>query len=72
MIGVWLTDQPLSPDDWHNLDDGRHIDLGALKGNQGNQNYEVPPGTDLTGFPTVAIWCERFSVSSGAATLARP
>ncbi|WP_036566980.1 DM13 domain-containing protein [Nocardia sp. BMG51109] len=71
-LHVWLSDQPVRPDDWHNLDDGRYIDLGALKGNQGNQNYQVPAGTDPTGFDTVTIWCERFSVSFGAAALVQP
>ncbi|NKX88118.1 MULTISPECIES: DM13 domain-containing protein [Nocardia] len=68
-LRVWLTDQPVIPDDWHNFDDGTHIDLGALKGNEGNQNYEVPAGTDLSSVRSVSIWCERFHVSFGAATL---
>ncbi|MEV0619278.1 DM13 domain-containing protein [Nonomuraea sp. NPDC050404] len=68
-LHVWLSDQPVKPGDWKNLDDGRHIDLGDLKGNEGNQNYAIPPGTDLDTFSTVTIWCERFSVSFGAAEL---
>ncbi|CAL9338804.1 hypothetical protein SUDANB6_00227 [Streptomyces sp. enrichment culture] len=46
------------------------VGLGELKGNRGNQNYTVPAGTDLSGFRSAVIWCERFSVSFGAADLA--
>lgn len=45
------------------------VELGKLKGNEGDQNYEVPAGTDLTKFRTVAIYCERFNASFGAAPL---
>ncbi|MEU0743323.1 DM13 domain-containing protein [Streptomyces sp. NPDC006134] len=51
------------------LGDGA-VELGKLKGNMGNQNYTVPAGTDLSGFRSAVIWCERFSVSFGAAGLA--
>jgi hypothetical protein len=50
------------------LDDD-FVDLGRLKGNIGAQNYEVPPGTDLTRYRTVVIWCRRFAVAFGAADL---
>ncbi|GAA4084209.1 DM13 domain-containing protein [Streptomyces shaanxiensis] len=68
-LHVWLSDQPVEKDGGSNLDDGKHIDLGDLKGNEGNQNYAIPAGTDLDKFSTVTIWCERFSVSFGAAEL---
>ncbi|MFJ3925537.1 DM13 domain-containing protein [Streptomyces sp. NPDC090022] len=68
-LHVWLSDQPVKKDGGGNLDDGKHIDLGSLKGNEGNQNYAIPAGTDLNTFSTVTIWCERFSVSFGAAEL---
>ena len=45
------------------------VDLGALKGNIGNQNYDVPAGLDLSRYRTVSIWCRRFSVNFGAAPL---
>lgn len=45
------------------------LSLGDLKGNRGNQNYEVPAGTDLASFRSVVIWCERFTVAFGAAPL---
>ena len=46
------------------------VSLGTLKGNKGSQNYAVPAGTDLSVFTSVSIWCARFRVSFGAATLA--
>lgn len=46
------------------------VNLGDLKGNQGNQAYAVPAGTDLTKAKSVVIWCERFSVAFGTASLA--
>ncbi|MGI9624135.1 MAG: DM13 domain-containing protein [Acidimicrobiales bacterium] len=47
------------------------IHLGALKGNIGDQNYELPPGTDLPpGEYTVLVWCEAFSVEFVGATVA--
>jgi hypothetical protein len=46
------------------------VDLGALKGNIGDQNYDIPADLDLTRFRAVPIWCRRFSVNFGAAPLA--
>ncbi len=43
--------------------------LGVLKGNEGDQNYEIPAGTDLKKFQTVSIYCERFNANFGAAPL---
>ena len=45
------------------------IDLGALKGNRGDQQYRLPPGATVTG-ATVVIWCRAFSVPFGTARLA--
>jgi hypothetical protein len=52
------------------FDDGDHHDLGEIKGNRGNQNYELPDGLDLDRFRSVSLWCDRFDVSFGAAELA--
>ena len=49
---------------------GGFIDLGAMKGNRGNQNYDVPPDSDLSKYQSVSIWCRRFGVNFGAASLA--
>jgi hypothetical protein len=46
------------------------IHLGALKGNVGDQNYELPPGTELApGTYTALVWCEAFSVEFVGATI---
>lgn len=49
--------------------DDDFIDLGDLKGNIGNQNYEIPPDVDLDRYTSVVIWCVRFGVAFGAADL---
>ena len=45
------------------------IDIGSLKGNIGDQNYELPADTDLSKYRAVTIWCKRFSVNFGTAPL---
>jgi hypothetical protein len=45
------------------------VNLGKLKGNIGNQNYEIPTGTDLSKYNTVLIWCKAFSTLFGSAKL---
>jgi hypothetical protein len=45
------------------------VELGSLKGNKGDQNYEIPAGTDLSKFTAVSIYCERFSANFGTAPL---
>ncbi len=70
-LRVWLTDQAVLPGraGWSVFDDGRWVELAPLKGNRGNQVYEIPAEVDLTGLKSVSIWCKRFSVSFGAAAL---
>jgi hypothetical protein len=45
------------------------VELGKLKGNQGDQNYDVPSDLDLTKYRAVTIWCRRFSVNFATAPL---
>ncbi len=45
------------------------VELGKLKGNEGDQNYSIPKGTDLKKYQTVSIYCERFNANFGAAPL---
>ena len=49
-----------------NLD---NVELGSLKGNQGDQNYDLPTGADLQKYSAVAIYCERFHAVFGVARL---
>jgi hypothetical protein len=49
--------------------DGDFVNLGRLKGNVGEQNYEIPVDVDLGEFDTVVVWCDRFSVAFTAADL---
>jgi Electron transfer DM13 len=46
-----------------------NIDLGGLKGNRGNQQYELPSGLDPARH-SVVVWCRAFSVAFAAARLA--
>jgi len=45
------------------------VELGSLKGNIGDQNYDIPADTDLSKYRAVTIWCKRFSVNFGTAPL---
>ncbi len=68
-LHVWLSDQ-LSGGEWGSYDDGRHVALGELKATHGNQNYEIPANADLAGLRSVVIWCDRFNVAFGTASVA--
>jgi len=46
-----------------------HVELGSLKGNQGDQNYDLPAAVDLNQYQAVAIYCERFHAIFGVAKL---
>ncbi len=45
------------------------INLGELKANKGNQNYEIPYDADLEKNSNVLIWCKAFGVLFGSAEL---
>ena len=70
-LEVWLSDAEVVPGfaGWHLFDDGEYFSLGKLKGNLGDQNYEIPAELDLESFRSMSIWCVRFAVSFGAAEL---
>ncbi|KOU13838.1 electron transporter [Streptomyces sp. WM6372] len=70
-LRVWLTDAPVKEgaDGWFVFDDGKYVSLGKLKGNKGDQNYEIPADVNLADYSSVTIWCDRFDVSFGAAAL---
>ncbi|MFY9688443.1 MAG: DM13 domain-containing protein [Candidatus Acidiferrales bacterium] len=45
------------------------VELGSLKGNQGDQNYDLPPSVDLQKYNAAVIYCERFHAVFGVAKL---
>lgn len=45
------------------------IDLGVIKGNKGNQVYDLPADFDASKWKSIDLWCDRFNVSFGAAPL---
>ncbi len=45
------------------------VELGSLKGNQGDQNYDLPANADLNQYQAVVIYCERFHAVFGVARL---
>jgi hypothetical protein len=46
-----------------------YLDLGSLKGNIGDQNYEIPDGIDISEFGSVVIYCVPFHVFFSIASL---
>ncbi|WJL96234.1 DM13 domain-containing protein [Microbacterium sp. ET2] len=70
-VHVWLSAGPVIEgfDGWFTAGQNEFVDLGPIKGNLGNQLYDIPPEIDLDVFRTVDLWCVQFSVSFGAAAL---
>lgn len=66
-LNVYLVNSSADADQGTFDDD--FIDLGTLKGNIGDQNYEIPPEVDLQVYDTVVVWCVRFSTAFTAADL---
>lgn len=46
------------------------LELASLKGNIGDQNYEIPADVDLGKYKSVTVWCNRFGVNFATAPLA--
>jgi hypothetical protein len=46
-----------------------YVDLGDIKGVNGNYTYTIPENTDLSKYKIVSVWCVDFSVSFGHAEL---
>jgi Electron transfer DM13 len=45
------------------------VELGPLKGNRGDQNYDLPASVDLQKYNAVVVYCERFHAVFGVAKL---
>lgn len=63
-LHVLLSTSPNPADDM-----GDYIDLGELKGNIGDQNYNIPAGTDLSQYQSIIIYCQPFHVVFSTALL---
>ncbi len=51
--------------------DAGFVNVGKLKGNRGDQTYELPAGFDPETHRAISIWCQRFSVNFATAPLQR-
>jgi hypothetical protein len=65
---VYLSGHP-APRTREQLHQGGAVEVALLKGNVGNQNYELPATLDVGKFKSVVIYCKRFSVLFASATL---
>lgn len=67
-LHVWLV--PVDPvPNTVGVEIADYVDLGPLKGNIGNQNYDIPESLLLDDFASVVIWCVPFRVPFNAAPL---
>lgn len=46
-----------------------YVDLGPLKGTEGNINYSVPKNVDVSEYRYVLTWCEDFAVLFNSAEI---
>jgi hypothetical protein len=70
-LHVWLVPPDPVPDTVGREIQG-YFDAGPLKGNIGDQNYELPADLDLDEYGSVVIWCVPFRVPFNAASLTPP
>jgi hypothetical protein len=45
------------------VEEANVLNLGSLKGNRGNQTYELPAAFNPEKYRSISIWCKRFSVN---------
>ena len=67
-LRVLLSTHP-DPQNKAELNEAGYLHIGKLKGNRGNQNYELPPDADLESFGSVIIYCMPFHVIFSVAPL---
>jgi hypothetical protein len=67
-VHVYLVGAPDAKDD-ATVKKAGFLDLGSMKGNVGDQNYDVPESADLHKYQAVTIWCARFNVNFATAPL---
>lgn len=56
-------------DDNDTIKNSDFVLLSQLKGNIGDQNYELPGDLDLSRYNSAVIWCRRFGVNFAVAPL---
>jgi hypothetical protein len=66
-LKVYLSPAPASSEE--GAFDDAILDLGDLKGNIGDQNYEIPPSVEPDRFRSAVVWCKRFGVGFAVAPL---
>jgi hypothetical protein len=69
-VRVYLGTAPDASDS-DTVKNSQFVDLGALKGNVGDQNYDIPSDLDISKYNSVTIWCRRFGVNFATAPLNR-
>ena len=67
-LRVLLSAHP-DPETSAQVKDGGYVELAKLKGNVGNQNYELPEGVDAAAYQSVVIYCRPFKVLFSVAPL---
>lgn len=67
-LRVLLSTHP-DPQNKAELNEAGYLHIGKLKGNRGNQNYELPADADLESFGSVIIYCMPFHVIFSVAPL---
>ena len=67
-LHVILTPHP-DPQNRSDIEAQGYVDLGQLKGNLGNQNYDIPAGVDVSSIGSVVIYCVPFHVIFSVAPL---
>ncbi len=51
------------------LDAKEYIDLGPIKGTEGNINYPIPKGINISDYDYILTWCEDFSILFNSANI---
>lgn len=67
-LRVLLT-EAASPESQNDIKVGEYIELAPLKGNKGDQNYELPPEFNIEEAMSVVIYCKPFHVIFSVAPL---
>jgi hypothetical protein len=67
-VRVYLVAAPDASDS-ETVKNAGFVELGKLKGTEGDQNYDVPSDLDLSKYRAATIWCARFGVNFGTAAL---